>query len=260
MPRAVFVCILLLFLVLTGCTYRYHGRIHHIVKKKYEPETLYIPNYIFCVGLYRESLSMWEIGKLPKHDDEIDFHNYFDTDSIFKSFLFTLDRMKIPVNIKLNSLNTNYCDETFLKRRKTRFKDYQLERILEIIGDTQGKTILFPVIFLENRYRSKASGKIIGGEVMGGGGLYIKQFLLNILVLVVQDNEIVYMRAGHYFGDTYYTGNKQNPTLFLEQKHWDRLVKLVMKDYIKRLETNHDKGGDDVIIKEEPTKDYWQKY
>ena len=242
-----------LFLVLSGCTYSYLNRRHQVVKKKYEKDTLFISSHILCIGLYRYSLSLWEFGSPPTLDIQANFQNNINTDSLYKSFKISMGRANIPAPIQYDNRSAiNHCDDSFLEKKKMKFKDFQKEKILEIIGDTKGKTVLFPAIFIENDYRNEASGKIIGGEAMGGGSYYIKNWVLRILILIIQDNEIAYLRAGMYIGDSYWVGNKQNPTILLEQKHWDKLIKRIMKDYIDRLETNHNK--------EEPTKDYWQKY
>ena len=250
-----------LFSILSGCNkYSYHNRIHRVVNKKYEQDTLRISKHILCIGLYKISFSFWEIGQSHKLDDKSDFQTFFDTDSLYNAFKNSMEKVNKTTPVQYaNSDAINYCDDNFLEKKKLKFRHFDIDRILDIIGDTKGETVLFPAIFIENNYRNESSGRI-GSGVSVDAGYYIKSLSLKIMILIVKDNEIIYLRTGLYVSDKYYTYDKRNKTMLLEQENWDNLVKLVMKDYIKRLETNHGKGGDDVIIKEEPTKDYWQKY
>jgi len=55
------------------------------------------------------------------------------------------------------------------------------------------------------------------------------------LILVIDGDEIIYLRSAKHFGKAYPSIDEKEKLTNIEQKHWDNLVELAMRDYIKRM-------------------------
>jgi hypothetical protein len=75
---------------------------------------------------------------------------------------------------------------------------------------------------------------------MAGSSGYNILTWLSLFVFVVDQNEIVYSRHIRYKSDQVWADTEEEilavpPLAAVRQEHWDELVMLAMKDYIKRM-------------------------
>jgi len=57
------------------------------------------------------------------------------------------------------------------------------------------------------------------------------------MIYFIENDEIIYLKSAWFGPVSSETATyDEEPPKKLEQEHWDRLVRLVMSDYIKRLE------------------------
>ena len=205
--------IMLFTLLLQGCSpYTHKNKRHYVIKQSYnENEVIYLENYVLC----STSRNTWKVEPIEINEDSLI--------SIFKASLENLD-----VLIQYNPDKQNYCDSTFWQNPNLYAKKIDENKIIEIANSKNGELKMVPVINIDNSFRSHF---FITPSRATGEGRYVDKFLI-ILIYLVRGEEII------YFKSMFYGESKESHLSILNhvhQENWDKLVELVMRDYIKRL-------------------------
>jgi hypothetical protein len=214
------VAILTVFSLFIGCSpnkFKLTNKRHHTAQKQYSQHNkIYIENYILCNNLAR--LFRNEIVPIEE-------------DSILNIFSEALNQLNLPTVI---NYNVNHCDSSFHANRRLKIKKIDDEELKKIADTNEDKIVMLPIVYIDN---ISMKHSYVTSSGIPGGGTYLRDSFLKIAIYLIKNNEIVYMKSAR-FGPvssetaTYY----EEPPKKLEQEHWDRLVRLVMSDYIKRLE------------------------
>jgi hypothetical protein len=218
------VCILIL-IGIKGCSPRLDFKKQHISKKEYKRDTLFISDYSVCVSL---SNSFHTLSLRNRQYDEKEFSIFFNKDSIFNHFTNALTLLNIPFKIR-NSSN-NFCDSALYVNWRMNIKKIDFEKIKK--NNKNDGLTLVPIIYLDNHHRTNTY--MTSGGVIGGGELK-KQTILTVLVVIIDGEEIIYLSSGKHFGKEYEALDVKDTRTYIKQEHWDKLVELVMRDYIKRM-------------------------
>jgi hypothetical protein len=207
----------LAILFLCSCaSQRLDGKRHHIVKKSYPIDTILISDYISCYGL-RNTIG---IESTPP--------TLFNKDSLFNHFEIALKNTDLV--FKMDDNNLNQCDSIFHSYWAMKINQVDKKKIKSL---TTGKNLtLVPFIYFDDYYRKYIYFSSTG--VAGGGG-YIKKPYLKMIVFLLDGDNIIYARSAIHFGKGHHVNEKEDIDKVISQDHWDKLVELVMKDYIKRL-------------------------
>jgi len=216
-PRFLILCLSICFIC--SCKrYRFHNKQQHVINTRYEKgDTLLMSGYVLCNTL-RNSY------KLKK---EQEFEEYINLDSIFDIFQSSLTKLNLPIKF---SENKNGCDSLF--RANWRMKiDETNKNIAKLKTGNKDIVQLIPVVHVTNFYQKH----VYVQNGLFGGGHYIKQTILELMIYVIKGEEVLYLRSGTYFGKSYLSYDPKDTRTNLEQEHWDKLVELVMRDYINRL-------------------------
>jgi hypothetical protein len=189
---------------------------YHYVKNSYPLDTVFVADYISCYSL-RSILHQKKFQKIK-----------FNSDSLFIHFKIALKNTGLLT--KINEINKNHCDSVFHSNFKINLKKIDKEKINQVSKDKN--LILVPLIYFDDTYRY-SSYVTAGGS--GGGGL-IKCTYLKMAIYLFKGEDLVYVRSGIHFGRDYYPDNIEEIQKGITQEKWDKLVNLVMRDYINRLE------------------------
>jgi hypothetical protein len=106
-----------------------------------------------------------------------------------------------------------------------------------LAGNTEGVAVLVPLVYAYNRFSS--TGFISSGGMSGSSGWYLISWI-NFFVYIIRDDQIIYSRLFVYKSDQVWADTEEEilavpPLAAVRQEHWDELVRLAMKDYIKRM-------------------------
>lgn len=211
--------ILSVLLILAGCQHlRLTHKRDHILNRAYAwSDTLYLNDFVLCNTLRNE----WNLKKEQEFDTQVDLDSVYD---IFKS---SLKKIELPIKI---SNGENKCDSIFRSNWRMRVEDTK-QHVHKAKNNELRSLQLIPVIHATNFYERPYY--IVGG--VPGGGYYVRQTILRITIFILDGEEIIYLRSGAYFSESYRAYNKGNTRTNLTQEHWDNLVELVLRDYVKRL-------------------------
>ena len=214
--RLLFLSVLM---IVSGCQHlRLTQKRDHVLKRAYDwSDTLHLSDFVLCNTLRNE----WNLKKEQEFDKEIDL------DSVLMVFQSALMKLNLPLEI---SNGENSCGSAFRENWRMKIPENN-QNIHGISEREKGRLQIIPVIHLNSGY--KRHRYIAGG--LPGGGYFIKRTILWLTIYVLDGDDIVFLRAGAYFGETYYTYNKGDTRTNLTQEHWDDLVELVMRDYVARL-------------------------
>ena len=213
---------LILFLFLLGCRdYRVTNRRYSVVKN-YSKSNICIQNYILC----NNTRNVWNIVELEGKNLEL------NTDSVFNVFKSAISKLELDIIIK--DFNNNYCTNSFHSNHHLKIKNIDKEAILEVARYcTDAELILVPVIYLDNLYQRHI---YFSSKGVPGGGYYMRDTFLNMVVYIVKNDEIIYLKSARFGPVSSETATPdEDPPKKLTQENWDKLVELVMRDYIKRL-------------------------
>jgi hypothetical protein len=214
--KSTFYYLVFIFLSLSCSDTRFHFKKYHYVKNSYPMDTVFVTNYISCYS------SRNLFGKEHINAEK------FNTDSLFTHFEIALKNtgllMKINENIK------NNCDSVFHSYYKMNLKKIDQEKIKNL--SSRSNLTLVPFIYFHEFYRY-SSYATSGGS--GGGGL-VKNTYLKMAIYLFKGEDLVYVRSGTHFGRDYYPDNIEEIQKGITQEKWDKLVNLVMRDYINRVE------------------------
>jgi len=197
---------------------------NEIIKDKYfRNDTVYVKNIILCNNLGFRKLWMDDI----KVQSEV-------SDSIFNFFLNSIKQQDMPVLILSNI--ENHCDTIldFIFPFKTEKIDTKRIKNIAGIMDNENAIILLPIIHIDNVTQRAV---MVSSRGIPDGGYFMRDIFLKIAIYLIKNNEIIYLKSARYGPVSSETATyDEEPPKKLEQKHWDNLVRLVMNDYIRRLE------------------------
>jgi hypothetical protein len=204
-------------------TYRITSKTkHEIAKDNYTVvDTILLSNYIFCMNYADRNLWKDKIKMQP-----------MENDSIFEMFDKALQKLNLNVVVEKN---INHCDTVLDFIFPLKVEKIDTNRIKSIASHINKKNILilFPIIH-SNNITQKAM--MVTSKGIPDGGYFMRDTFLNIAIYLIKDDEIIYLKSARYGSVSSETASPdEEPPKKLEQQHWDKLVELVMRDYIKRM-------------------------
>lgn len=214
-----FLGIVFLAFLLSSCT-RYYTiqKKHQIRDGAYSlKDTLYISDVILC--------STYDKGMFGKLEDFP-----VNKDSVFD--IFTSSLSKLALNIEFDEEISFHCDSSFFYNNKMKMTHINNDFIISTASKNPKRVSLIPIIRLYTSDLGSVSITASGGGNIG----YRRDFFAGIVAHIVKDGNIIYARMYDFSGrtgDFYSDGSVDANTI--EQKHWDKLLELTMRDYIKRL-------------------------
>jgi hypothetical protein len=180
-------------------------------------DTIHISNVILCSSYQKGAGANLE-------------YNAIDNDSVFN--IFSTSLRKLPLNIEINTEISFYCD-MFLHfyNKQLYISEINEEVILKLASKRPNGISMVPFIYLhQNDYNYvvvTASGGADSGSKRG--------YKAGIALFLVKQDQIIYSRMFNFYassGDFYSDGSVEPSTI--KQKHWDKLVKRTMLDYLKQ--------------------------
>jgi len=195
-----------------------------VVKNNYSiNDSLFLSNLIFCNN--RGYRSLWM--------EDIKMQAVVETDTFFDIFYKSISNLNLPLIVKEP---INHCDTILDYIFPLKVEKIDVNRINEILSQSttdRNKLIIFPIIHIDNITQRAVFVSSIG---MPGGGYYMRDILLKLAIYIIKNNEIIYLKSARYGPVSSETATpEEEPPLKLKQKHWDNLVALAMRDYIKRM-------------------------
>jgi hypothetical protein len=158
-----------------------------------------------------------------------------DKDSLSQVILRSLQELGIK-SLKIVN-GENIIDSTLYKKTVINIGRIDEQYLRKLAGNTSNQTVLIPVINAINRFAF--TGFISSGGISGDSGFYFITWL-DLIVYIIRDDQIIYSRHISYKSDQVWANSRAEildvpPLAAVKQEHWDELVRLAMKDYIKRL-------------------------
>jgi len=216
----------ILSIVITACiicscsTYRPKGKLRTRVQKEYaKTDTLYLSDFILCYSRNEPDDSGFIFSPRSRMSP-------IDEDSILSIFQTSLTKLDLPISFETSS--QNQCDTSFHRNYPVRMWKIDDERIKEIALHSENKTVLVPLIRLNQRKHI-----IVKGSPATTADIHLVSFL-TLITMVVQNNEIIY-RKGYLYSVGETVENADDPHPAIEQIHWDNMVRLAMEDYMERM-------------------------
>jgi hypothetical protein len=212
------IAIFSLVFIFISCTHnklKIRDKKKHIIHNSYEKiDEIYIENYVLCNNINR-----WKRNEMVKINE----------DSILNIFNKALEKTKINI---IRNEKENFCDNHF--HYNIPLKLSKVDTKIIINSPTNDSRIrLFPIIYINNL---SLKNIYITSSGIAGGGEYLRDTFLTIVIYLIKDSEIIYLKSARYGPISSETVTyDEKPPKQLEQEHWDKLVELVMRDYIKRL-------------------------
>jgi hypothetical protein len=211
--------ILVIFMVFIGCSpnkYKITNKKAQIVKNSYSSsDTILFQNFILCNNIN----TLFNNKKLKINED-----------SVLNIFFASVE--KSGVTFVHKNKGSNFCDEEFHKNKLIKVKNISKSKIIEI-SKPNNTLKAVPFIYINNR---SLKHLYFTSKGIPGGGEYLRDTFLNIIIYFIKDNEIIYLKSAWYGPVSSETAlPDEAPPKKLEQEHWDKLVELVMRDYIKRM-------------------------
>jgi hypothetical protein len=219
---------LLVLSLLTACgktdVFFRQGKFKRMTQRQYKSEPLLLRNY----AIYNSRT------KLSFFAENEPFH--VDKDSLGQAVFSVFDGLDID-SLKIVG-GANLIDSTLYQHPFT----FNLRRVngsylKELAGATDGVSVLVPLVYGYNRFSFAAF--ISSGGLAGSSGWYFISYL-DLIVYIVKDDQVIYSRHIRYKSDQVWADTEEEilsvpPLAAVKQEHWDELVRLAMKDYIKRM-------------------------
>ncbi len=227
MGRYMVILNLLAICLLCGCgktdIFFRSGRAKSVTLKSYQEKQLLIRNYAIF-NSRQERLLTADNEPFPIDKDSLSQVIF----EVFKSL--DMDSLKFVGG-------ENLIDSALYVKPAFTFGRIESNYIKELAGDTQGVAVLVPLVYAYNRF--SFTGFISSGGVSGSSGWSFITWL-NFFVYVLRDDQVIYSRLFVYKSDQVWADSREEilavpPLAAVKQEHWDELVRLAMKDYIKRL-------------------------
>ncbi|MCH6198839.1 hypothetical protein MMU07_04575 [Aquiflexum sp. LQ15W] len=220
--------IVLLFALSVSCTpndvFHKKSRGKWITKKSYDlGDTIIVNNF----GLYNtrnEVLLIANKEPFPVNKDSLL--------AIFQKSLSTLGLSRLEISFK-----DNLIDSSLFRQYAIRMKHLEDSYVSSFVKFSKHNTVLVPLIYADNQYQF--TGYFTSGGAFGSSGWNAITWL-HLFVFIFQNEEIIYSRHIRYKSDVVWADTEEEilavpPLAAVRQEHWDELVRLAMKDYIKRV-------------------------
>jgi hypothetical protein len=211
---------LIVILLFAGCSpykYKVTNKRAQIVKNSYSSaDTIVFQNFIFCSNI-----------NTLFHNEALNINE----DSLLNIFFTSVENSGIQ--FVYNDEGRNFCDEEFQSNKLIKAKKIDKRKIFDI-SESNSTLSAVPFVYINNR---ALSNRYFTSKGIPGGGGYLRDTFLNMTIYLVKNDEIVYHKSA-WFGPVSSetaTYNEDSPKK-LEQEHWDNLVRLVMLDYINRVQ------------------------
>jgi hypothetical protein len=189
------------------------------VKEHYSSkDTLYIGNILLC--------SHYQKGLFTEMMNEP-----INQDSIFNIFLSSLEKLSLP--IKLEDNITFYCDSSLNKHKVLKIGNIDSNLIYSLVKYEPDKVSLIP--YLRIFIRDQNIFTISPFTGFHGGGIPERDSFVGMVIFLVKNEEIIYSRMWVFTARTVDIDAGEEPENTIEQKHWDKLVYKVMRNYKRRL-------------------------
>jgi hypothetical protein len=227
MDRSKLILILAAVLMATGCNkeFRRTGRRSNTTYDTYSSkDSLLLRNYV----LYNsQAYSSFSTESKPVS---------INADSVMHIVHCSFGKLGVPMLLRVNE-GENHVDSVFYKDFVIRISKMNSSWIKDIAEEINEKVVIVPVVYIHNRISNTAF--ISSGGLAGSSGFHVVSFL-NLIVFVVKDGETIYSRQYMHTSDRTWANSREEaeaipPAPLVTQEHWDELVRLAMKDYIKRM-------------------------
>ena len=206
--------VLLILVVFNSCgVYRQKDRMRQTFLKTYNLSDSLFLNDIICFGLSGEGLRYRNIN--------------VDRDSLSKIFVNSLVKLNLPVNITPEK--TRIYNKRCINGEYVRKKNIDFECLKKLRRRNNNEYTILPIIEL-------MFSKSYNVNAAGSDTYYIT--LLCISIFIFKNDEVVYYKQmGHSerVDSEFHPYSYTDFNIPIPQKHWDGLVREVMKEYIDRL-------------------------
>ena len=220
------VCLILTGLLVGSCAsrlssfwYRKSRKALHYQRKAQMglPDTLHVQNYFLC--------KLHRYGLLHRGEPA-----EINADSTWSYFRTALEAQPLPVVFQTPGQPT--CDSTLALHYKLRKNQIDLDDIRawgQVRADDRLR--LVPTIHIEYGFRRHVYA---AGAGFASSGMY-RDIFLSLQVYVFRGEDLIFSRAMYHLSDSREVDNYNAPVVSPQQEHWDKLVDLVMKPYVKQL-------------------------
>ena len=211
-------------LIMFSCSYNFSykslSRKTQVIQKEYTKDTLFFKDAVVCH--VHNNRNAWQ----PKNT-----MIPVNQDSVLSVFSESIHKLGLPI---ARSVNVSCdCDTAFhyTNTSNRRQEHIQVDKlpIANIISSNykKSKHYILPVIYIVR-------------STVNRGYLGVAEFYrVYVFLYIVKNNFVEYSKFSHYTSEyinpEYDVDENKRPTNPIQQKHWDKLVELVMRDYIKRL-------------------------
>ncbi len=222
MSKAVLVIFFSILLASCGAGYRLTNTHRNISNRIFgSADTLMINSYVIC----NSERNIKKNPIIPKGGLVLSINE----DSVMTCFQQALEKAKIPVIRNQNG--TNFCDDEFHRNVLVKDRKINHQKIIDIAKrSADNALVLVPVIYVDNVYEYRVipspSGFAFGGNI-------VRNVYLNIAIYIVENEEIVFFRSGWHGTNSNHESFDEEP-IRQTQENWDKLVAMVMSDYLKR--------------------------
>jgi hypothetical protein len=184
-------------------------------------DRLYVKDYIIC----NSERDIKQNPIIPKGGLVLPINE----DSVLACFQLALEKAKLPVLFNRN--RDNFCDQEFHRNVRVRDRKINHQKIIEIAKNSPDSgLVMVPIIYIDNVYEYRVmpspSGFAFGGNI-------VKNVYLSIAIYLVRDEKIVFFRSGRHYTYSNHETFEEEPKR-QTQENWDKLVAMVMRDYLKR--------------------------
>ena len=219
------ILIFLILCLIVGCklskTYIPDQKRFYILDETYyNKDTLFIENYILYGVEHTKTLhSSWR---------KVDTNS----DSLIQIFRNSINQIQ-EINTVFNDSLINKKNEDFYLNPRLEYKKIDKEDIILLASKDTNTVSLIPVFltsFGEVRDPSLGAGEYTYPELICH---------LSLAVFIVKKNQIIYYKKMRYVEIVhrkYHPYDYEDFHIPIAQEHWDGLIRVVMKEYIERLE------------------------
>ncbi len=222
--RTAIVTAFCLFLLMgsTACLryYKFNNERRKVVGTSYErSDTLYIQHYVLCNSLRNiKKHPFYPIGGevIPINEDSV-------VQQLFASL------GKLPLRIGLKAQRENHCDSSFHRNLLIRDKKVDRSKLRALALQSGERLVLVPFIYVDNAYENQIN-PLPSGAISGS---LVRNSFLNLAFYIYREGELVYFRSGFHTTVSRHETFEEEPKR-QTQENWDKLVAMVMRDYLKR--------------------------
>lgn len=220
-------CFGVLLVVISGCHREFSkvSRGSDTTRKEYpRQEPLRIKNY----ALYNAKASLsFDVNSTPSP---------INGDSLMQVFWESFDKLDLPVEVLLSE-GENHVDSAFYDDYVIKIRKIDEQWVKDIAGSDTNTLVLVPIIHILTR--NAFTGFISSGGLAGSSGFSVQSYI-DVVIFIVENGEIIYSRQALHSSDITWANSREEAEAIpaaplVTKEHWDELVRLAMKDYIKRM-------------------------